>query len=191
MRLPFLMPSTTSPLSRSRMVHSATALLALLTLASVSLSAQTIPDSAAAAGADSAIDGYRDAKEGVGKGGVGVDTLRAGSLPATSVQTRPDSTTPPDSTVTRGPVDSIILAACAGRQLGEAASDLLVVVFRDAATTAERDAAVAEVGGILVGKAPRGGDYVRLSADAGSARLAADRLIRSPAVSEVRERNCP
>jgi hypothetical protein len=89
------------------------------------------------------------------------------------------------------PVDSVLAAAC--QASGGEPPDLLTVVFRPAATEAERQQAARDVRGTLLGQSQHqapGAWYVQ-APGSGINPLIADRLIRLPAVLEVGATRCP
>jgi hypothetical protein len=90
------------------------------------------------------------------------------------------------------PPDTILIAACAGAPPGSMAEGILAVAFRSGSTDREKAAVAKLVGGVLAGPAAGPGEeYVRLTAGAPSATVAADRLILQDAVTRVSPAPCP
>jgi hypothetical protein len=139
-------------------------------------------DSVAAVPADS-IQGYSVSADSMRPEGAPADTLppdSAGGAPRDTAPARP-----------RPPVDSTLRAACLND--GGSAADLLIVTFRPDATSRERAAVAAEVGGELVGASEHavpGSWYLRAPGGAVD-RSVADRLIMLSPVLEVGTTRCP
>jgi hypothetical protein len=154
-----------------------TALLAGLLSLPATAGAQTAADSAA-----SAATGVYPAPP------VAPDTGRSAGDTARAQSPAPSG----PLVVNVAPPDTILIAACAGAPPGSMAEGILAVVFRNGSTDREKAAAAKLVGGVLAGPAPgTGEEYVRLTADAPPATVAADRLILQDAVTRVSPAPCP
>ena len=167
------------------------AAFASLILLPIQATAQVAADTARRAGtpaSDSAAVGYGDSsrQSGVdtGRTAPAADSVRQGARDSASARAAPAAPAAPI------PVDSVLASACSSNRAGTVAPGLLLVVFRDDATSEERSAAVTAAGGTSAGAASMGGEYVRAPAT-GSARDLADQLVLNPAVASVSERSCP
>ena len=155
----------------------ATAVLAGLLSVPAAASAQTAMDSAASA----ATGVYPAPPVAPDTGRSAGDTARAQSPAASG-----------PLVVNVAPPDTILIAACAGAPPGSMAEGILAVAFRSGSTDREKAAAAKLVGGVLAGPAAgTGEEYVRLTADAPSVKVAADRLILQDAVTRVSPAPCP
>src|SRR5512146_1718118 len=106
--------------------------------------------------------------------------------PAPAAPAPPPPPPPPVSTVPKG--------VCTG-PAGGVSTDVLYVTFRARSKPAEREAALKPLHGTIVAPDPDddASAYVRVPSDGNefALRAIADRLIRAPAVKEVRPVQCP
>jgi hypothetical protein len=175
------------PTSSVRALAGAAALL-FLALLPIRATAQVATDSAKRPGtpvADSQPLGYGDSTRQSG-----VDTSRTPPAADSARQGGRDSASASAAPAAPIPMDSVLSSACSSSRAGTVAPGLVLVVFRDGATSEERSAAVTAAGGISAGTASAGGEYVRAAGSA-SARDLADQLALDPAVASVSERSCP
>jgi hypothetical protein len=164
------------------------AALLCLTLLPIPATAQVATDSAkrsATPAPDSQAVGYGDSTRQSG-----VDTSRIPPAADSARLGGRDSASASAAPAAPIPVDSVLSSACSSVRAGTVAPGLVLIVFRDGATSEERSAAVAGAGGTSAGTAPTGGEYVR-AAESASARDLADQLVLNPAVASVSERSCP
>jgi hypothetical protein len=143
----------------------------------------------ATAGAQTAADSAASAATGVYPAPpVPPDTGRSGGDTARAQSPAPSG----PLVVNVAPPDTILIAACAGAPPGSMAEGILAVAFRSGSTDREKAAVAKLVGGVLAGPAAGPGEeYVRLTAGAPSATVAADRLILQDAVTRVSPAPCP
>jgi hypothetical protein len=143
-------------------------------------------------------DSARPQPTATGGGAAPRDTVRAtpapyGINPAPPAPARPPAPQPPAPA--QVPLaDPVVVRACADAVPGEAAPDLLAIVFARGAPRGADDAALAAVGGKrLGGSAGDRFQYMQVPADGNEFRLRAlaDKLIRLAGVSEVGPVTCP
>jgi hypothetical protein len=167
----------------------ATLVALLLALIPVRGLAQVTADSTARAKpADSTVAG-----SGYNAGQPGVDTSRGKAAVDSAPKTpkAPADSAPVQPATPALPADSVLTDACSATRPGTVAPGILLVLFRDSAAQRERDSAVTAAGGVVVGTAPTGGQYVKPSTDTLSSRDLADRLVQDAAVASISERSCP